>query len=183
MTQNIYDNDEFFAGYSRLPRSLPGPGWCPRVAGAAGTAAGPAWPAGCLIWAAASAGSAAGHARTGRPTWLGHRRIGEDAGTRHGRGRWMRRSPTRADLERLEFPRRFDLAYSSLALHYVENLDGLLARVRAPGAGWRLVFSVEHPIYTAPADPGWSVGRGAQDVAGRRLPGRGPRRPTGSPRA
>ena len=24
MTQNIYDNDEFFAGYSRLPRSVGG---------------------------------------------------------------------------------------------------------------------------------------------------------------
>ena len=33
MTQNIYDNDEFFAGYARLPRSVEG------LAGA------PEWPA------------------------------------------------------------------------------------------------------------------------------------------
>ena len=30
--------------------------------------------------------------------------------------------------------------------------------------GGRLVFSVEHPIYTAPAEPGWSV-----DAAGRKM--------------
>src|SRR6185437_4015926 len=57
---------------------------------------------------------------------------------------------TRADLERLELPAgSFDLVYSSLALHYIENLDGL--------------FSVEHPIFTAPAAPGWST-----DEAGRK---------------
>ena len=50
----------------------------------------------------------------------------------------------------------FDLAYSSLALHYVVNLDGLLAVVRgALVPGGHLVFSVEHPIYTAPTRPGW----------------------------
>lgn len=30
--------------------------------------------------------------------------------------------------------------------------------------GSRLIFSVEHPIFTAPANPGWSV-----DAAGRRI--------------
>ena len=71
-----------------------------------------------------------------------------------------------ADLEHLDLPSRsFDLAYSSPALHYIENLPGLLAGVRAalvPGGG--LIFSVEHPIFTAPANPGWSV-----DAAGRRI--------------
>jgi SAM-dependent methyltransferase len=57
----------------------------------------------------------------------------------------------RADLERLELPAvGFDLAYSSLALHYVEDLAGLLTRVHAALApGGALVFSVEHPLCTA----------------------------------
>jgi SAM-dependent methyltransferase len=71
----------------------------------------------------------------------------------------------RADLERLDLPASwFDLVYSSLALHYVEDLAGLFARVHrtlVPGA--RFVFSVEHPVYTAPARPGWSV-----DAEGRK---------------
>ena len=52
----------------------------------------------------------------------------------------------------------FDLAYSSLALHYIEHLRGVLEEVhRALVAGGRFVFSVEHPVFTAPSDPGWSV--------------------------
>ena len=47
-------------------------------------------------------------------------------------------------------------ACSSLAFHYLVNLDGLLNVVyRALKAGGRLVFSVEHPVYTAPSRPGW----------------------------
>jgi hypothetical protein len=50
-------------------------------------------------------------------------------------------------------------------IHDVGDLAGLLARVRAAlTPGGALVFSVEHPIYTAPASPGWSV-----DAAGRTI--------------
>jgi SAM-dependent methyltransferase len=65
-----------------------------------------------------------------------------------------------ADLEAVELREGwFDLAYSSLALHYVEDLAGLLTKVhRALVPGGHFVFSVEHPIYTAPLQPGWSVG-------------------------
>ena len=52
----------------------------------------------------------------------------------------------------------FDLAYSSLAFHYIEDQRGLISQVhRALVAGGRLVFSVEHPIFTAPSDPKFSV--------------------------
>jgi SAM-dependent methyltransferase len=63
----------------------------------------------------------------------------------------------RADLEQLTLaPGSFDLAYSSLALHYVERLDRLLAQVHSALApAGRFIFSVEHPIYTAPRHPGW----------------------------
>lgn len=68
-------------------------------------------------------------------------------------------------LEHLVLPSgSFELAYSSLALHYIVNLEGLLATVRAALVpGGRLIFSVEHPIFTAPMNPGWSV-----DAAGRK---------------
>jgi len=62
------------------------------------------------------------------------------------------------DLESLRLRRKaYALVYSSLVFHYLKNLDGLLSQVRSaltPGA--RLVFSVEHPIVTAPLKPGWS---------------------------
>ncbi len=72
---------------------------------------------------------------------------------------------TRADLEHLQLPEAsFDLVYSSLAFHYIERLEALLAGVhRALVPGGRLVCSVEHPIYTAPTAPGWSV-----DAAGHK---------------
>lgn len=49
----------------------------------------------------------------------------------------------------------FDLALSRLALHYVADLDRVLAHVcRALAPGGRLVFSVEHPVVTS-SDAGW----------------------------
>lgn len=63
----------------------------------------------------------------------------------------------RADLDALELPERsFDLAFSSLALHYVEDLPRLLAVIaRALVPHGVLVLSIEHPIYTATRSPGW----------------------------
>jgi SAM-dependent methyltransferase len=70
----------------------------------------------------------------------------------------------KADIAIAELPQAaFDLAYSSLALHYVEDLGGLLAKVyRALVPGGQLVFSVEHPIFTAPTQPGWAFGMGGK---------------------
>lgn len=65
----------------------------------------------------------------------------------------------KADLEKLDLPEAsFDLAYSSLTFHYIENLAGLFEKVHhalVPGA--QLIFSIEHPIYTAPQHPGWLI--------------------------
>lgn len=158
MTQNIYDDPEFFAGYSRLGRSIEG------LEGAA------EWPA----------------LRALLPDLYGRRLV--DLGCGFGWFcRWAReqgaaevlgidvsekmlaraRADTsgpaitylKADLERVELPERtFDVAYSSLALHYIENLERLLARVhRALVPDGRFVFSAEHPIYTAPVKPGWLI--------------------------
>ena len=164
MTQNIYDDPGFFEGYSRLGRSVEG------LDGAA------EWPAlrallpdvrglrvldlGCGFgW----------FCRWAREQGAAHV-LGLDVSERMlARAQASTRDAaityTRADMERVELPpASFDLVYSSLALHYVERLDRLLAEVhRALVAGGRLVVSVEHPIYTAPADPKWST-----DAAGRK---------------
>lgn len=51
---------------------------------------------------------------------------------------------------------RFDLVYSSLAFHYLVDLPAVFGRVaQALKAGGRFVFSVEHPIMTAPRHQTW----------------------------
>jgi SAM-dependent methyltransferase len=163
MTQNIYDNAEFFDRYSQLPRSVEG------LAGA------PEWP----------------RLRALLPELRGLRVV--DLGCGFGWFcRWARgqgaasvlgidvsekmlaraRAETtdgaiayvRADLEQLELaPGSCDLVCSSLALHYIERLSVLLAQVhRALVPGGRLVVSVEHPVFTAPTEPGWSQGAGGR---------------------
>ena len=54
-------------------------------------------------------------------------------------------------LEDLSFaPASFDVVVSSLALHYVERFDSICANVKAwLAAGGAFVFSVEHPMVTA----------------------------------
>lgn len=45
---------------------------------------------------------------------------------------------------------KFDLIVSSLAFHYIKNFDKLIADISAHlHTGGRLVFSMEHPVYTA----------------------------------
>ena len=164
MTQNIYDNEEFFEGYSRLGRSVEG------LDGA------PEWPAlrallpdvrgldvldlGCGFgwfcrWARQHGAAHVLGVDVSEKMLARSRATTPDGGITY----------TRADLEHLELsPASFGLVYSSLALHYIAALDHLMSRVyRALVAGGHLVFSVEHPIYTAPADPRWSL-----DTAGRK---------------
>jgi SAM-dependent methyltransferase len=158
MTQNIYDNSEFFEAYSRLPRSV------------AGLDAAPEWPAlrallpdlrgrnvvdlGCgygwfCRWARAQ-----GAARVLGVDVSARMLERARAATADGAVEYVR-----ADMECLDLPEgSFDLVYSSLALHYVADLAGLFAAAGgALVAGGRVIFSVEHPIFTAPTQPGWSV--------------------------
>src|SRR3546814_2154361 len=62
-----------------------------------------------------------------------------------------------ADLEALALPEEaFDLAYSALVFHYVEDFGRLVRTVqRALVPGAHFVFTIEHPIYMAAAHPGW----------------------------
>lgn len=158
MAQNIYDNEAFFVGYSQLPRSIEGldgaPEWpslralLPELAGrrVLDLGCGFGW---FSRWARAQ----------GAAEILGVD-LSERMLTRaKAETRDAAISYVKADLEKFSAaPETFDLAYSSLAFHYIEDLEGLLARIHAALVpDGRLIFSVEHPIYTAPALPGWSI--------------------------
>ncbi|MBO1908379.1 class I SAM-dependent methyltransferase [Microvirga sp. 3-52] len=158
-TQNIYDDPEFFENYSRLERSKEG------LSGAA------EWPSlqallpdlvGRRI---VDLGCGYGWFCRWAREHGAKRVLGLDVSERMlARAAEMTSDPgityRRADLERLDLgDQQFDFAYSSLALHYIGNLSGLLAEIhRALAPGSRFVFSVEHPIVTAPEKAGWSLG-------------------------
>lgn len=164
--QNIYDTPAFFEAYAALPRQVHG------------LPSAPEWPAlrrllpadlrgadvldlGCGFgwysrWFVAEGGAA-----TARGVDISERMLeralemtpGSDA---EGSGT----SPVtfdRADLEAVELPPgAYDLVFSALALHYVSGLSRLLAQVHgALRPGGALVFSVEHPLLTAPRRQGF----------------------------
>ena len=156
MTQNIYDDDAFFAGYSRLPRSIQGLGGMPewptlramlpdlRDRGIVDLGCGFGWFA---RWARAHGATSV---------------LGLDLSENMlARARSETTDPAVhyaiADLENLELPpAAFDLAYSSLAFHYVADFDRLVRTIyRALVPGAHFVFTVEHPIYMASTRPGW----------------------------
>jgi ubiquinone/menaquinone biosynthesis C-methylase UbiE len=157
MSQNIYDDEGFFAGYGRLPRSIHGldgmPEWptlramLPELRGARVVDLGCGFGWFCR-WAAEQGTASV---------------LGLDVSEKMlERARAETADPAityqRADLDQLALPEAsFDLAYSALTLHYLENLAGMLAVVhRALRPGGSFAFSAEHPIYTAPASPGWA---------------------------
>lgn len=158
MTQNVYDNQAFFAGYSQLDRSINGldgaAEWPalramlpdPRGLGIVDLGCGFGW---FCRWARHRGASHVLGLDVSEKMLERARAETSDAAIRYAR----------ADLERFDLPAgSFGLACSSLALHYIEHLDRLLATLRdALVPGGHLVFSVEHPIYTAPANPGWTV--------------------------
>jgi SAM-dependent methyltransferase len=175
MAQNIYDNPDFFSGYSQLPRQVHG------LDGA------PEWPA----------------IRAMLPTLTGKRVA--DLGCGFGwASRWMRaqgavsvlgldlsqnmiaraKADTSdpaieyriADLGTLELPEAaFDLVYSALTFHYVEDfrrLTRMIQKALVPGGD--LVFTAEHPIFMAAAHPHWITdedGRKTWPVNGYSLEG------------
>ena len=156
MTRNIYDRPDFFQAYGRLPRSIQG------LAGA------PEWPSlqkllpdlaglrivdlGCGFgWFArfaAEQGAASVLALDLSVNMLDRARAENAAPAIEYRV---------ADLERLDLPAAtFDLAYSSLAFHYVADFGRLVATLfQALRPGGQLVFTIEHPIFMASRRPGW----------------------------
>jgi SAM-dependent methyltransferase len=164
MAQNIYDDAKFFAGYSGLHRSITGldgmPEW-PTMRAMVGTVTNKrVVDLGCGFgwfsrWAAA-AGASLVLGIDLSDNMLTRAAVDTDD---------KRISYERQDLEELLLSGPFDIAYSALALHYVEHLGTLLRTLYdALVPGSRFVFSVEHPIYTAPSSPGFIA-----DEAGRQV--------------
>ena len=60
-------------------------------------------------------------------------------------------------MEDLDFPDgSFQVIFSSLAFHYVADFEGLMERIgRWIAPGGDLVFSVEHPVFTAYGSQDW----------------------------
>ncbi|KXJ91819.1 putative methyltransferase [Microdochium bolleyi] len=177
MAQNIYDNKDFFDNYVQLDRQTKG------LEGA------PEWPQlramlpadlrglhlldlGCGMgwvcrWALEN-GAASAHGVDLSQNMLAKA---------HEMGSTLScsRSATyeQADLDSLSLPPdKYDIVFSSLAFHYLLNLPQLMAQIsRALRAGGRLVFSVEHPIFTAPHDifaAPLKAGMRTDDTTGRR---------------
>ncbi|WGF87927.1 class I SAM-dependent methyltransferase [Marinivivus vitaminiproducens] len=158
MAQNIYDDPAFFQGYAMLARSVEG------LDGAA------EWPSlramlppmrglrvvdlGCGFgwfarWARAGGAASVLGLDISERMLARARSMTDDAAIAY----------VRADLDHLDLPAGlFDLAFSSLVLHYLADLDGLLQQVhRALVPGSRFVFSAEHPLFTAPTRAAWAV--------------------------
>ncbi|KAJ1334066.1 toxoflavin synthase [Microdochium nivale] len=159
MAQNIYDNNDFFDNYVQLDRQTKG------LAGA------PEWPQlramlpadlgglhlldlGCGMgwvcrWAVEN-GAASAHGIDLSQNMLAR---ADEMSRNNDTTKEGKATYERADLDSLSLPSdRYDVVFSSLAFHYLENLPQLVAQIsktlRADGG--RLVFSVEHPIFTAP---------------------------------
>jgi SAM-dependent methyltransferase len=154
MAQNIYDDAKFFEGYSQFPRSRDG------------LAAAAEWPSlrsmlpdltgkrvldlGCGFGYFAQWAVENGAAEV----------VGLDlsenmlaVARQNCAGMPVRFE--RADLETADFGSgEYDLVFSSLAVHYVADFDSFCARVRrALRPGGHFVFSMEHPVFAARANP------------------------------
>ena len=137
MKENAYDNPVFFEKYSRMARSQLG------LAGAG------EWPA----------------LQPMLPPFEGRRVLGLDISERMLAVAREKRGPRaiayrRCAIEDACFPAgSFDIVLSSLAFHYVQDWPGLvqnISRWLCPG-GW-LVFSTEHPVFTAEGSQQWVYG-------------------------
>ncbi|KAE8381175.1 S-adenosyl-L-methionine-dependent methyltransferase [Aspergillus bertholletiae] len=190
-TQNIYDDPTFFQAYSTLPRSQYGfdaaPEWLVLQEMVLGNN-GSEYP-----------GIQNGHVLDLGCGYGWFTRWAQDNGAKHVKGidvstKMIERAkeaektprekgiiaPSRGtlcyevgDLETISFSASemdsYDLVYSSLTFHYIEDFPKLLRQIRlclkktASGnngrKGGRLIFSVEHPICTAPVNPApdWKV--------------------------
>ncbi len=163
--QNIYDDPAFFAGYSSLERF--GAGWVRAMEHADLLALMPDVDGRRALDLGCGAGQLAHHLATAGAAEV----VGVDVSERMlamARADWAHARVTyhRGAIEEIAFPpARFDLVVSSLVMHYVHDYPGLVRRIAewlAPGGV--LVYSTEHPIFTArlPGD-GWVL-----DDAGRR---------------
>jgi SAM-dependent methyltransferase len=156
MTQNIYDNPDFFAGYATLDRSTKGldgaPEWptvqdlLPEIQGKRVVDLGCGYGWFCRFARDKGAAEVLG-------LDVSEKMLEKASQLTEGEGVTYRRE----DLEKLHLPANSaDLVYSSLALHYLQDIDTLFRTIhQALVPGGSLIFTAEHPIYTAPLKQGW----------------------------
>jgi ubiquinone/menaquinone biosynthesis C-methylase UbiE len=163
MTQNVYDNQQFFDNYAQLNRSVYG------LNGA------PEWPSIVKILPEMQGLNVV-------DLGCGYGWFCRDAlqkGAKHvlgldvsvnmlNKAREMTSDNAIVyrleDLELLSLPEdTYDLVYSSLTFHYIENLSTLLKTIYLSlKSGGHVVFSAEHPIYSAPKHPAWVIDNDGQ---------------------
>lgn len=158
MAQNIYDNQDFFDGYAKLSRSEHGldgaPEWqsivkqLPKLEGLN------------IVDLGCGYGWFCRYARQQGAKQV----LGLDVSEKMlAKAQSMTNDDNiiyrQQDLEQLHLPAgSFDLAYSSLTLHYIEHLSELFKTIyEALVSGGQFVFTAEHPIYTASKYQDWTV--------------------------
>jgi len=156
MAQNIYDDPQFFAKYSQLPRQIHGlegaPEWCavkammPPLQGkhVADLGCGFGWASRWMR-------------QNGAASVIGYD-LSQNMVNRARTDTYDDAIDYRiADLNTLELPpHSFDLIYSALAFHYVEDFDRIIDTIhRALIPGGELIFTIEHPIFMAASQPNW----------------------------
>jgi 2-polyprenyl-3-methyl-5-hydroxy-6-metoxy-1,4-benzoquinol methylase len=151
--QNVYDDPRFFAGYSGMARF--GAGWSGAVEQPHFLALLPALAGLRVLDLGCGAGQLARHVAEAGAAEVTAVDVSERMlAVARADFAHPRVTHRRLSIEEAEFPAgRFDLVVSSLAFHYVRDYAGLAERI----AGWLapsgvLVFSTEHPIYTARAE-------------------------------
>ena len=156
---NIYDNEEFFAAYADMPRSsgLKQAGeWhqleplFPPLAGIKMLDLGCGYGWQCR-YAAEKGASVVGIDQSERMLAAA---VVKNA---HEQIRYHLCSITE-----YEYPAgEFDLVFSNLALHYIEDLDGIYEKVyRTLKPGGTFLFNIEHPIFTAGVGQEWITENG-----------------------
>ncbi|KAM0130983.1 hypothetical protein ACHAO1_007576 [Botrytis cinerea] len=146
MAQNIYDQEAFFKACAQLPRSVHGlekapkfqvlRSWLPSLEGSSFLDLGCGFGWMCR-WAR----------KNGAKLVQGT----DVSGNMLARAR--------------EYLQMSHVAYSSLTLHYIENLPSLIEQVYTSlKTGGVFIFSVEHPIWTAPRSPDWIKDAEGRDV-------------------
>jgi SAM-dependent methyltransferase len=165
MKQNKYDEPEFFAAYSAMPRSMEGlegagewpalKALMPSLGGARVLDLGCGFGWHCRYVREAGAASVVGIDLSERMLARA-RAITDDAAIDY----------RRMAIEDIDFaPDSFDLVLSSLAFHYVANFEPVVAKVwQCLKPGGTFLFSAEHPMFTASGAQDWY-----RDAAGNPL--------------